>query len=418
MRTTRSVRLFFAFSLVTSFQPFLVIWIIYLLEFRHLSLTQIGLLESFFWGASVLAEVPTGAFADRFGRRITFSLSMLISGVAIAIFGIADSYTLIMASYVVWAVGMALRSGNDSAYLYEVLDAGGRADEFTKVSGQLGALTIGATVLASVSGGVLAAVVNLQAPILVAAATSLLGAVLALALPEPTVRRREQRLTYMQTLREAARALRRDAATASMILLGVTFAIATVPSYILLQPFLRGHGVPISLFGVLRLPNQALAAAGSLFAYRLPRILGFARSQGMLVAVTAAVLIAMSAVDHIVALIGFGLIGLALTLRRLPAMDYVNRRIDSDTRATILSVPPLGQGLLFAILLPLGGWLGERSMSGAFLALGVLFLISASASYLLWLRADRADRAAAPVEVIEAVDGSVDGSVDGEIAAS
>ena len=40
---------------------------LYLQDMRGFSLTQITVLEALFWGTAILAEVPTGAIADRFG---------------------------------------------------------------------------------------------------------------------------------------------------------------------------------------------------------------------------------------------------------------------------------------------------------------------------------------------------------------
>ena len=59
---------------------------------RGLSLTQITLLDTPFFLLIVLAEVPTGAIADRFGRRSSLMLGSALFAVAVFIFGVADSY--------------------------------------------------------------------------------------------------------------------------------------------------------------------------------------------------------------------------------------------------------------------------------------------------------------------------------------
>ena len=69
---TRNIRLMYAVTFIVRLQPWLVVWITYLTDFRGFSLAQVGLLETFFWGIIIATEIPTGAFSDRYGRRATF----------------------------------------------------------------------------------------------------------------------------------------------------------------------------------------------------------------------------------------------------------------------------------------------------------------------------------------------------------
>lgn len=69
-------------------------------------------------------EVPTGAFADRFGRR-----SSLVAGIAIRSMGLfwlfasADPLSL-FAGLVLTSLGGAFVSGADSALIYDALNPG------------------------------------------------------------------------------------------------------------------------------------------------------------------------------------------------------------------------------------------------------------------------------------------------------
>ena len=73
----RNVRLFYALAVAREFTPMLAVWVVYLTDFRHLTLTQVGVMEGLFWAVKLGLELPSGAFADRFGRRATF-----ITGIA------------------------------------------------------------------------------------------------------------------------------------------------------------------------------------------------------------------------------------------------------------------------------------------------------------------------------------------------
>lgn len=109
----KNIRRFYLFRFLADLQLWMPIWVIYLREDRDLSLTQITALDAPFWLVMVLAEVPTGAVADRFGRRASLASGVALNCVALFVFGIADSYALLLGSYILWATSLTLCSGAD-----------------------------------------------------------------------------------------------------------------------------------------------------------------------------------------------------------------------------------------------------------------------------------------------------------------
>src|SRR5579883_2689737 len=116
-----NLRRFYAYRFLANLLLWLPIWVLYLQRERGLSLAQITALDAPFWLISLLAQVPTGAFADRFGRRTALVVGALILAAAYLVFGIASSYPIILASYALWAIGMAFGQGADLALLYDDL---------------------------------------------------------------------------------------------------------------------------------------------------------------------------------------------------------------------------------------------------------------------------------------------------------
>ena len=97
---------------------------LYLRDERGLSLAQITLLEVPLFLLIVLIEVPTGAIADRFGRKVSLMLASAILALAMFVYGIATSYPLILVSNLAWGLAFTFRSGADTALLYDSLQAG------------------------------------------------------------------------------------------------------------------------------------------------------------------------------------------------------------------------------------------------------------------------------------------------------
>ena len=67
-------------------------------------------------------------------------LGSSLFAVAVFIFGIAESYPVILLSYGAWGLGLTFQSGADVALLYDSLKRGGREDEFQKINSRLTAL--------------------------------------------------------------------------------------------------------------------------------------------------------------------------------------------------------------------------------------------------------------------------------------
>lgn len=392
-RTVRNMRLLYAVAVAANVFLFLPVWVVYLTDTRDIALGQVGLLEAFFSAVAVTAEVPTGAFSDRFGRRLTFGVGLAVQGAGLTIFGLATGYPLILLSYVLWALGQSFYSGNASAYLYETLAAEGREGEFAAAIGRVTAVEAGATVAGSIAGAALAALTDLQTPIVLSGAVFAAGLPAVLLMQEPPRGLRgvsERRLSYVETLREGARALRRNRAVAYITLFLIAFAIGRIAMALLQQPFLQLHDVPIGAFGLFIAGAQVLAIGGALVAHRLPRAFGFGRTLALLVLLPAVALLLMGVADHVSAFGAFAVFAVANRVAIPLVADYINQRTPSEVRATVLSVEPLGRELLFVVLSPFYGLGAEQSLPATLTAVGALFLTAAGIAYLLWLRTERA----------------------------
>jgi MFS family permease len=132
----RNLRLLFAFWFLREFQLWVPVWIVYLTLERGFSFTQVTAAESLFLIGVIALEVPTGAIADRFGRRVSLGLGALCLASSVTIFAFTTSPLVLFASFAWWAVASTLMSGADMALLYDTLKAGGREHEYERLAGR------------------------------------------------------------------------------------------------------------------------------------------------------------------------------------------------------------------------------------------------------------------------------------------
>ncbi len=107
------------------FDPFII------LIFREagLSFLQIGLLYSIRDIATNLLEIPTGVFADSFGRRKSMVMAFIAYLISFGIFYVCADFALFALAMLLFAFGEAFRSGTHKALILEHLKITGREDE-------------------------------------------------------------------------------------------------------------------------------------------------------------------------------------------------------------------------------------------------------------------------------------------------
>ena len=258
----RNARTLLWFRALCNFQPLFPIWVYYLMAYRGFSLTQVAALEAPYLLALVIFEVPTGAFADRFGRRRSIVAGSAIYAASILLFGLAGSFPLLLADYLAWALAQALINGADHALLYESLADAGREREFARWTGRLGAAGILAVVGGNLLGAPLAAFVDLRFPILVSAGLTLGSVLFALRLREPPGHQRHGG-SFTSALAGGLRLAARRAALRYTVLLLAAVGATTAASVLFRQPFLNRYGVPLAWWGVLQAPGPLLFALGA-----------------------------------------------------------------------------------------------------------------------------------------------------------
>ena len=383
------MRLFYLLGFVRELSPLVVIWVVYLTDYRHLTLTQVGVMEGLFWSVKLAAEVPSGAFADRFGRRQTFFAGLVLEALGVLLFAFAGGFLLLTVSYGVWAVGLAFRSGNEEAYLYDALAADERQSEFGDRFGLYSALSVAAVLLGGLSGGVLAEATNLQIAVVVCLAPyALMTPVLLLMQEPPRALAASRPQGYWGTVRDAVGAVRRDRALGLMLLLQVTFFAAQPAFFLLAQPFMNQHHVPFALFGVLMAPVHIAWAAGGLVSGRAMRRFGLRPLLTVAVAAGAGGLLLLAVVDHVVAFAGLAVVMGAAGIAFPASGAYVNDRTSSEVRATVLSIAPFGSALVVALVNPAVGVLAERSLQLAFGVMSAGVFVTAGACLIAWMAAD------------------------------
>jgi len=114
-----NIKMYPYYYAAASFMAFLPIFFLYFSSM--LTLKEVLLLESIYYIAVVILEVPTGYFSDRIGRRVTLVLGSLMLIMACIFYLLANGFVLLAVGQVFFAMSMALTSGTNTVFHFESL---------------------------------------------------------------------------------------------------------------------------------------------------------------------------------------------------------------------------------------------------------------------------------------------------------
>ncbi len=389
----RNLRVYYAFKLLSQMWLLLPIFVAFLLLERGLSVGQVALIESPFWLMATLAEVPTGAVADRWGRRVSLFLGAVTTAIAMFAFGLADTVPLILGSYMLWATALTFTSGADGALLYDTLRQLGRERDFERMAGRGHALSALGVLAATLAGGPVAGALGMQTTIFLSAGTMLLLAGTVALFHEPPHRDAgEAPPPYLQGLREAGRTVRATPAVLALMPLGAVLMAGSMIMIILIQPFLLSHGFAIGWqFSLLQVPMWLASVLGGLLAFQLLRVAGTPRALAVVGVLATLGYLAAGLWDHAGALAFLVLIPLAGSLTAPLLFGYINHRIPSGQRATVLSLNQMVYSVALVPIMPLLGLVADRiDLAATFTVAAALIGVSSLITGVIWLRVHRA----------------------------
>ncbi|MDO5067517.1 MAG: MFS transporter [Propionibacteriaceae bacterium] len=326
-----------------------------------MSLGDIFLLESILLASILVSEVPAGLLADRVDRRWVILGGFTLNAIAEVLFALGASFGMFAASFCISGLGIAMLTGVQDAYVYDSL-----AEDADKVSvgvwGHLSALELGAGVLGSITGGVMAAW-DISLPAITAACVALLAAVAIMFLPsqQPTSDEDAESETSWSALKQGTRLLLTNpvllytavASSAAFVIFNAVFTLN--------QPLFQNTEVPVVLWGIIGGGAQLIAALHNHVAGSVVNRLG--RRNGLLLAMGYGVAgFALMVIPHPAAVVpGFILVVLGMHARGPITRAVANKVIPSHRRATVLNVASTLGSMAGIAVNPLIGWGAEHS---------------------------------------------------------
>jgi MFS family permease len=347
---------------------------------RGLNLFEIVSLEAVLVVFITLFNVPTGIFADKYGRKasiIAFCM-LLITSEIILLF--SSGFWMFAIAFAMSGIAIAFSSGAWEALLYDSLKEQKKERLMRKAMGTVTSSALAASVIANVIGSIIAADLSMQTFVLLIEMTIIvmaIGILFSFTLKEPEYKQQNKEQNPFKLFAEGIKQIKSNPSLLRIILLYVFSSPFFIVLTLLYQPYFKFVGVNVAWFGTIIAIALILSALAGKYAYKVEEKLGV--KLGMLlvtltpgifyilIAIAKNLFIAIASVMVIMAFNGF----------REPLFShYRNVHLSSFNRATTLSIISLLASAYEAVARPAIGWVANININWAFLAIGVIVIVT------------------------------------------
>lgn len=377
-----NVRRMYLWRALTHMHFFAGVLVPFFTDWGGLTLPQMLLLQAWFFLWIFLLEVPTGAVADKYGRKASVVCANACLLAATALYATGKGLPRFLLAEFIWAAAAALASGADEAMVYDSLKAAGDEERSRRALSLLSSFDIGAIAFAAPLGGLMAARWGLQFPLLAMLVPFSLGLFVALSLREPPTGEEGAKPGYREVLTRGVRYFASHKPLRALAFDSITIWMLSFMTIWLFQPRLKELGVGVGVYGFVTaaLTLSQIAVMNGLD--RVERFFGGTRRYLVWSAVIPglAFLALPFATNPWAACALFVLIPAFGMSRSVLISNYMNKHIGSAQRATVLSTVGMGRQLMGIVVLPAVGLLTKASLSWTFAALGAAILACAWAS--------------------------------------
>jgi MFS family permease len=342
-------------------------------EWGKLSLEQIFILQSWFLFWIFVLEIPTGTFADKFGRKFSLVLGGILNGVAALLYIYQPTFEAFLVAEFVWALSSAFTSGADEAILYDTLKSEKRENRSKQAFSWQESIGLIAIAIGSTIGGLVVKPFGITFPYYLTAAAMILSGILAITLREPPIHTEKKKPGFWTIMHEGIGYIRRHK---TLQILAIDMVSLSVISYFIIwlfQPLLQNAGVGIEYFGIM---HAGIVAAEITMLALYPKIERWLGTKKRLIfhtsAFTGVFFILAGLTTYVPVLIIAILLAGGIGLTRKPLlMSYMQKYIPSEKRATITSGISMIRTLSIAAANLVVGKLAQWSVTNTMILLGI-----------------------------------------------
>ncbi len=347
------IRKYYAFQFFNSLGFFFPVIVLFW-QSHGLTMTQIMLLQSIYSIGVIILELPTGAFADYFGKRKSLILGAAFWSVGFIWYGASTHFWQFVVGELVVGIGSAFISGADRVYIHELLKEENKEHEFKKTEGKARGIIQIASAIASIGGGIIGSI-SLAFTLFATGIATFVSLIVGLSFPGiKEDKKTQKRIGFVQTIKESVLLIRSHKRLLWLTLFFACFYGLLWPLNLYTQPFLKLLGVPVLYFGFAFFVINLIVGVGSAFTHQFELF----TKKYVFIIMSAIVVFSLFLIVLTKNIFVFPLWSLFLTfifMNQTIISDKVLQIVPAQQATTVLSFQSLLRRLVYAMVGPILG---------------------------------------------------------------
>ncbi len=345
------VYLFIEFAASALFGMMFVTMSLYEATVAGLTALQLILVGTMVEFSAFIFEIPTGIVADVYSRRMSIIIGYMLMGVGFLVEGLFPAFLPILLAQAIWGLGYTFTSGASQAWISDEIGE----DPANKLLLRANQVSLYAAML-GMGMAVLIGARSVSLPIIIGGiGVILIGFVLIVIMPEtgfhPTPKEDRNNWQHMaHTFKEGVKAVRARPRLISILGIGLLYGLYSEGfDRLWVKHFIDTFDIPVifgqtqvAFFGLLRMGSMILAIFATRFVEKRldtgsPLAIGRA-TLGITFGISAGLIgFALSPIFALTIVI-YWLISVLRNVMSPLYNAWVNQKLDSSTRATVLSM--------------------------------------------------------------------------------
>ena len=345
--------------------------IVLFFEKHGLSLTQIMILQATYSFTVAVLEIPSGFFADIYGRRLSLFYGSILTFIGYLIFSFFSGFNEFFIAEILLGIGGSLISGADSALIYDTLLQLKKDEDYTKVEGKnygIGNVSEG---IAGIIGGFLA-ITSLDLPVYIQTFVLFFSIPISYSLVEP-----ESSYKLAKSIKSIWLVVKETFFEENKlkwyIIYSSSMGIGTLSIAWFVQPFLIEIETPLFYYGIIWAGLNIITGITSYYSYLF-------KHKNLLIYISLIMVISFIFLGYNISMYGLIFIVFIYLIRGIitPTLrNLININSTSERRATVLSLRSFIIRISFAIIAPILGYITDYSdISFVFYSLAMIVGLS------------------------------------------
>lgn len=380
---------YYLIKILTSLELTISIFILFFL-LNNLTMTKIMILETIFIIVLLSLEVPSGVFADLFGRKKSLSISALAASISFLIFGLGSNFWIFLIAQIFSSISWAFFAGKDSALLFDSLKELKNEKEYAKKFGIGNFISMTTLAISSILSIFLATKLEYKTIFFITSFIFFIGFLITLTLKEPPIHKKIHKKNYIKNLKKALKFSFEHKIVKNLIIYYGLFAAVGHLSWFFIQPYYDLSYLPKFFIGIAIFLYFISAGIGHLIAEKFIYKINEQKFLVTILLIASLCFIGMYFFNAIIVLLLISIMSFTCGLRDVFVSKGINENTDSKHRATVMSVQSLSKNLMYGLLAPILGVATDMfKPETAFLIMGISLSLFFVAYIALILKSEK-----------------------------